>query len=63
VFTKLQAIKTPEMLKVRILCRDSVTSQGRNDSIDATDAPNPNSTSNEGRAQQSSVLREVNSEK
>jgi hypothetical protein len=34
-----------------------------NDSIDATDAPKPNNTSSEGRAQQSRVLWEVSREK
>jgi hypothetical protein len=51
------------MLKVRTLWRERATSHGRNESVDATDAPSPNSTSSDGRAQQSSVLRELNSEK
>jgi hypothetical protein len=63
VFAKLHAIKAPDMLNVRTLCRESATNQGKNESIDATDAPSPNNTSNEGRAQQSRVLREVNKEK
>jgi hypothetical protein len=63
VFRKLHAIRAPEMLKVRTLWRESATSHGRNESIDATDAPRPNKTSNDGRAQQSSVLTELNSEK
>jgi len=45
------------------LCLDSVTNHGKDDSVDATDAPNPASTRSDGRAQQSSVPREVNSEK
>jgi hypothetical protein len=63
VFTKLHAIKTPETVNVRTLCRESVTNQGKNEREEATEAPSPNSTSNEGSAQQSSVLREVNREK
>ena len=63
MFTKLHAIKTPDMVKVRTLCRESVTNQGKNERVDATEAPSPNSTSNEGRAQQSRVPIEVNSEK
>jgi len=51
------------MEKVSTLCRDSVTSHGRNESIDASDAPSPNKTSNEGRAQQSRVPAEVNRER
>ena len=53
----------PEIEKVHNLCRESVTSHGANESMDATDAPKPKSTNNEGRAQQSKVLREVNREK
>jgi len=34
-----------------------------NESIDATDAPRPNRTSNDGSAQHSRVLRDVNREK
>jgi len=30
------------------LCRDNATSHGENESVDATDAPNPNSTNNDG---------------
>jgi hypothetical protein len=51
------------MLNVATLCRESATNHGTNESTDATDAPNPNSTSNEGNAQQSNVLRDVNREK
>ena len=63
IFTKLSAIRMPDSENVHCLCRESVTSQGMNESADATDAPNPKSTSNEGSAQQSKVLSEVNSEK
>jgi hypothetical protein len=63
ILIKLVAINTPEILKVHALCRESVTSQGSAESADATVAPNPASTSNEGRAQHRSVLREVNKEK
>ena len=51
------------MLNVTTLCHESAVNQGKNESIDATDAANPNSTSNEGNAQQSRVLRDVNREK
>jgi hypothetical protein len=63
MFTKLAAISTPEMLKVQDLCRESATSHGKAESADATVAPNPTSTSKDGRAQHKSVLSEVNSEK
>ena len=57
------AIKTPYIVNVHALWRERVTSHGMNVSSDATDAPRPNSTSSDGRAQQSSVLTDVNSEK
>lgn len=60
---KLSAINVPEMENVQCLWRDRVTSQGINESIDATDAPKPNSTNNEGRAQHSKVPSEVKREK
>jgi hypothetical protein len=63
VFTKLHAIKAPDTVNVRALCRESVTNQGKTERVEATEAPSPNNTSNEGRAQQSRVLREVNREK
>jgi hypothetical protein len=63
IFIKLAPISTPERLKVQALCRESVTSQGRAESADATVAPNPTSTNKEGRAQHRSVLSEVNKEK
>jgi len=40
-----------------------VTSHGKNESIDATDAPKPKSTRTDGNAQHKSVLTDVNSEK
>ena len=63
MFTKLSAISVPEMEKVHCLWRERVTSHGMNESMDATDAPKPNRTNNEGRAQQTRVLSEVNKEK
>jgi hypothetical protein len=63
VYRKLDAIRSPDMLNVGTLCRESATNHGKNESTDATDVPNPNSTSNEGKAQQSKVLRDVNREK
>jgi hypothetical protein len=59
----LKAIRLPDIEKVHCLCRDNVTNHGATESIDATDAPNPNSTSSEGNAQQNRVLRDVNSDK
>jgi len=61
--TKLNAIKIPESANVHTLCRDSRTSQGMADNMEAMEAPKPNSTSNDGRAQQNSVPRDVNREK
>jgi hypothetical protein len=63
VLKKLNAIKAPETANVHCLCRESVTSHGMKESMDATEAPSPNSTSNEGSAQQSKVLTDVNKEK
>ena len=63
MLTKLAKIKTPETANVHCLCRDSVTSQGMNDSIDATVAPSPIRTSNDGSAQHSNVPSDVNREK
>jgi hypothetical protein len=57
------AIRMPEIENVHCLYRDSVISHGRNESIDATEAPNPSRTSRDGRAQQSSVPADVNREK
>jgi hypothetical protein len=45
------------------LCLERVTSHGNADSVEATDAPSPASTSRDGIAQQSSVPTDVNSEK
>jgi hypothetical protein len=61
--TKLTTIRTPDTANVHCLWRDSVASHGMNDSIDATDAPRPNSTSSDGSAQQRRVLSDVNREK
>lgn len=62
VFTKLAAIRTPEIAKVQFLCRDSATSHGSADNVDATVAPSPASTSSDGNAQHSSVPTDPNSE-
>ena len=53
----------PETKNVQCLCLESVTNHGKNDSVDAIDAPRPNSTSNEGKAQHKRVLSDVNKEK
>src|SRR5436305_9150741 len=60
---KLAKINVPEIPNTHALCRDKVTSHGMNDNADATDAPRPNNTSSEGRAQQKSVLIDVNSDR
>jgi hypothetical protein len=51
------------MANIHGLCLDSVTSQGKDPSVEATVAPSPASTSSDGRAQQSKVPTELNSEK
>jgi hypothetical protein len=63
VFKKVKAMRPPDIANVHCLCRDNVTSHGKNERVDATDAPSPNSTSSEGSAQQRRVLNEVNNEK
>lgn len=63
MLTKLKAINAPDIENVHALCRERVTSHGMNESSDATDAPKPNNKSSDGSAQQSRVLRDVNSEK
>jgi hypothetical protein len=63
MFTKLMAIRMPEIENVHCLCCESVTSHGRNESIDATEAPKPSRTNRDGRAQQRSVPTDVNREK
>jgi hypothetical protein len=63
VLRKLHAIRMPDTPNVRTLWRESAANQGNDESIDATDPPNPNSTRTEGSAQQSRVLRDVNNEK
>src|ERR1700694_24163 len=60
MLTKLSAIRTPDTANVHHLCLESVTSHGMNESMDATDAPKPNSTSHEGSAPHRSVLSDVN---
>jgi hypothetical protein len=60
---KLAAMRTPEMLNVQDLCRDSDTSHGKDDSTEATVAPRPRRTRTDGNAQHNSVLSEVKSEK
>jgi hypothetical protein len=63
VITKLAAIRLPAMLKVHILCRDKLTSQGAAESSDATAVPIPSKTSMDGNAQQIKVLKELKREK
>jgi hypothetical protein len=63
MFMKLRTIKAPDIENVQALWRESITSQGMTESIDATDAPSPINTSNDGRAQHNNVLRDVNSDK
>ena len=63
VIRKLAAISVPAMLNVQILCRERLTSHGAAESRDATVVPNPSRTRTEGRAQQMSVLNELNREK
>jgi hypothetical protein len=63
MFKKLRAISVPDSENVHCLCRESVTNHGMNESMDATDAPNPKSTNNEGRAQHRRVPSDVNREK
>jgi len=60
---KLRPIRTPETENVHCLWRDSVTSHGKNESVEATEAPSPASTSSDGSAQHKSVPTDVNSEK
>ena len=63
MLSKLKAINAPDIENVQPLWWDRVTSHGMNDSRDATDAPRPKSTSSDGKAQHSMVLKEVNNEK
>lgn len=63
MFKKLAAIRIPEIPNVKDLWCESVTSQGRAASVEATVAPNPTRTSTDGSAQQSSVPTEPNREK
>jgi hypothetical protein len=56
-------MSVPAMLKVHILCRERLTSQGAAESIDATAVPIPKRTRTDGSAQQISVLNELKSEK
>jgi len=63
MFIKLRAINAPDTENVHPLCRDKVTSHGRNESNEATDAPSPNRTSRDGRAQHNRVPSDVNREK
>jgi hypothetical protein len=50
-------------VNVQNLFRDIVTNHGAADSKDATVAPIPSNTSNEGKAQQINVLNEPNNER
>jgi hypothetical protein len=63
MFTKLSAIRVPDTANVHCRCRESVTSHGMNESIDATEAPKPKSTSSDGSAQHTRVLSDVKREK
>src|SRR6267142_4669061 len=63
VCKKLTASNAPEIQNTHSLWRESVTSQGITESMEATEAPKPSSTSSDGSAQQSSVLTDVNSDK
>src|SRR5579863_5915426 len=56
-------MSTPAVVNTQTLWWDNSTSQGTNERTDATVAPRPNSTSNEGKAQQSSVPNDVNSDR
>ena len=63
MFTKLNAISSPEIANVHCLCLESATSHGKDDRVDATEAPSPAKTSSDGSAQQSRVPTDVNKEK
>ena len=63
MFTKPYPIKAPASENVQFLWRDSETSQGKDDSRDATDAPRPKRINKEGRAQHNRVPNEVKREK
>src|SRR5690348_16999633 len=56
-------MSTPAVVNTQALCWDNLTSQGTSDRTLATVAPSPNSTSSDGKAQQSSVPNEVKSDK
>src|SRR5580698_10277455 len=62
VITKLKLMNPPARVNVQNLFLDIVTNHGATDSREATVAPIPSNTSNEGRAQQTNVLNEPNSE-
>jgi hypothetical protein len=51
------------MKNTQFLCRERLTSQGMAERSDATVAPNPNKTSNDGNAQHKSVLSDPNKER
>lgn len=51
------------MRNVQFLWRDKVTSQGAAESADATVAPSPKRTSNDGKAQQSKVPTDENNDR
>src|ERR1700678_24411 len=63
VIMKLMLISAPATVKVHTLCFDIVTSHGAIDSAEATVAPIPINTSNDGKAQQISVLKEPNKDR
>lgn len=59
MYNQLAAIKNPAPANTHALCRDSVTSQGKLATTEATVAPNPTNTRNDGSAQQTSALTDA----
>src|SRR6185437_3698875 len=57
------AISTPAVVNTQTLWWDSFTNQGTEERTVATVAPSPKSTSRDGKAQQSRVPTDVNSER
>ena len=63
VIMKLMLISAAAIANVHTLCFDIVTSHGATESAEATLAPIPINTSNDGKAQQRSVLKDPNSDR
>lgn len=63
VIMKLMLMSMPAIANVHTLCFDIVTSHGATESAEATVAPIPINTSNEGKAQQRSVLKDPNNDR